>query len=220
MINQSLTKKILVLLFVLNVVLVASFAFIFSKVKSSEAQTAKIYSQIGIDQQGKQALKDLQQNVQSTQGERTQLASYFVNENNIVGFLQQIESLGKPSGAKVKLTSVNKHSSKNASDNYLEISADASGSFRQVFDFITLLQNLPYKLHFTQVSIQKNNTGNTKTPSAQTSFFQKTNQTSNLTNLGTNMINAASSSASNVTTTCAWKATVTFDLESFGSLSK
>ncbi|HET8575363.1 MAG TPA: hypothetical protein VFM02_04335 [Candidatus Paceibacterota bacterium] len=199
MINRKNTITLIAVLSLLNILLVVGYVFAYLQVRKYEMQTATIYSEIGVNEEGKEAFSRLESSVKNTETNRDKLASYFVPEDQVVGFLEKVESLGKASGASVQLTSVNPPT---GAGGPLELSAKASGSFQEVFLFVALLENLPYQLTLTEVSLTS---GKENTSGASASPISSSKQLSTVLSTSTPVVKSNGS----------WSATVTLDLESF-----
>lgn len=79
----------------------------------------------------------------------TLLENHFANGSDVVPFLDTIENLAPLSGTKVKISSVDAGAIKSG----LVIGLKVSGSFENVYKFLTLLENSPYELNFLSVDI-------------------------------------------------------------------
>lgn len=83
--------------------------------------------------------------------DRALLETHFAQSSDIVPFLNTIEQLSSSAGTKAQVDSVNVGSSNTG----LLINLTASGSFQQIYKFLTLLENSPYELGFSSVNISK-----------------------------------------------------------------
>jgi hypothetical protein len=83
--------------------------------------------------------------------DRALLETHFAQSSDIVPFLNTIEQLASSAGTKAQVGSVDVGSGNTG----LLINLTASGSFQQIYKFLTLLENSPYELDFPSVNISK-----------------------------------------------------------------
>jgi hypothetical protein len=86
----------------------------------------------------------LERQLESTQSERLALLAQFVNEDSIVGFLEDVDHWGRQAGAIVKATSVSE-------DKPITLDLQAIGTFKSVYHFLQLIERAPYQLKITRV---------------------------------------------------------------------
>ena len=107
----------------------------------------------------REGIKLLNSSISKIEKEKSLLESHFAQSSNIVPFLDTIEALGNKVGAKTEVMLVDVPvESKN-----LNINMKASGSFEEIYKFITLLENSPYELEFISIDVQKQGAIDTST---------------------------------------------------------
>lgn len=97
-------------------------------------------------------LRLLKKSINDTEEARVKIASRFVSEDGIVSFIEKVESLGEISRAHVTIRSVSVEGEKN---DILKLELSAGGSFSEVFHFLTLVENLPFKVVLEKTSMLK-----------------------------------------------------------------
>ncbi len=96
-------------------------------------------------------IKALDRSVRVIEKERMQLETHFARSSDAVPFLDTIEGLAPKVNAKAEVTSV--EILKDQSGLMVEIKA--SGTFSDLYRFLTLLENSPYELEFVGVEMHK-----------------------------------------------------------------
>lgn len=98
------------------------------------------------------SLRLLKKSVNDTEEARAKISAHFVSEDGTVSFIEKVESLGGISHAQVVLRSVSIEGEKN---DMLKLELSAIGSFSEVFHFLALAENLPFKTLFEKTSMLK-----------------------------------------------------------------
>lgn len=98
--------------------------------------------------------------VRDTQKERDELNTYFLTENEIVEFLEDIENLGQHAGAPidVRTVSVEDPIDKDESIVPLELTLHSTGTLQQLFYTLSLLEVYPKALTIERVSFSQHPT--------------------------------------------------------------
>jgi hypothetical protein len=78
-----------------------------------------------------------------------QLENHFAESSDIVPFLDTVEKLASEVGAKAEINSVNA----GADNTQLVVELKASGSFGEIYKFLTLLENSSYELDFLSMDM-------------------------------------------------------------------
>jgi len=98
--------------------------------------------------------------VRDTQKEREELNSYFVTEEEIVGFLERIEKLQAQTGTRIDIRSVGVGApvDKDELITPLLLTLESKGTFQDVFYTLSLLEALPTALTVKSARITQNPT--------------------------------------------------------------
>ena len=89
------------------------------------------------------------------------LDSFFIDPNTVVIFLESLEELGRKTGVSVSIISVKEGEAEKKSDLLsgtiapLSVKLTADGSFKNVYNFLTLLENAPYEIVFDRIQLLK-----------------------------------------------------------------
>jgi hypothetical protein len=84
---------------------------------------------------------------------------HFVNENDIVPFLEELEAIGDTLGADVKVESVNKPKLKADQPQYLEIALTISGPFSSVVRTLGAIEYQPYDTKLVELTLDSPDAG-------------------------------------------------------------
>ncbi len=109
----------------------------------------------------KNKLDSLQKTVTNSKSDIQRIDGVFIDKDGVAGFLQQVESLANLSGLTHSLVpdiqqdgTLSTHQKE-----LLKISLTTTGSWVGTFRFLNLLENLPYKIAFSSISIQAGDKG-------------------------------------------------------------
>lgn len=149
--------------FILSVVFLAilssGFFFLYREVdsnnKKAEQATAEFENEISLRSEAKL----LNDSIETVKEDGEKLGTHFAESSDIVPFLNTVEGLAKKVGATAEIASVDELKDGGG----LIMKVQTSGSFRNIYKFLTLLENSQYELEFTDIDIQKES-GSTPTP--------------------------------------------------------
>jgi len=153
--NFTHTKKMLGVSAVIVVVLLVGYGYIVREIFNINKSAGELEAgvQIEILQEGiERSTKNL---VFETQEDRKKLDSLFLDESEIVPFIEHIESLGGVSGVTLDILTVNVVSPDIDQDIYewLKISIGADGSWEGVYHLLSLLDRIPRALLLENVEM-------------------------------------------------------------------
>ena|SRR3989344_4486610 len=146
------SHTLLLTVFLALCVLAASFFFgsayfIYSKKPSLSRLSAELS---GIYEE-EAYYHNLKKTISDTRAEQGALDSYFVDPDNFVPFVEEIEALGKRAGVALTVESA----ALTDSNRNLALTLSAGGTFEQIFYFLSLLEAFPAKITFDRVWIAK-----------------------------------------------------------------
>lgn len=149
-------KKIPFVLSILLLILLSFVLFFLQKeinLKNEEAQQSMI--DLENENNRRTEIRLLNSSIETIKGDKAQLETHFAKSSDIVPFLDTIELLAPLVGAKAETTAVDIPKDGNG----LIVRMTASGSFRSVYKFLTLLENSPYELDFVGVDMHREDGG-------------------------------------------------------------
>jgi len=149
---QNNFKKIPLIVSILFLLAVALFFFfLYRGVNNHMAEVNETEKKLEAEIARRNEIKALNNYFLSTQGKKNQLETHFVQSSNVVPFLNTLEDLGTGVGVKMKVASID--ISRDGTG--LLIQLKSTGTFSQVYKFITTLENAPYELEFVSVDLKK-----------------------------------------------------------------
>jgi len=127
------------------------FSFLYGKINdnNSIAEQNNIVWQNETDRRN--VLSSLDHFIKVIEPETIQLTNHYAQSSDAVPFLDSIEKVALEAGVKAEVISVNVP----AQDRILVVVVDSSGSFAEIYKFLTLLENFPYQLEFASVNIKR-----------------------------------------------------------------
>lgn len=97
-----------------------------------------------------QNIKLLESQSEKLKIDAQKMEQVFLKEENIVGFIENLEKLGRDAGVSVELSSV-RMDDKNSKEPHFDLIL--KGGFNPLFHYIVLLENLPYQIIFEKLNM-------------------------------------------------------------------
>ncbi|MFQ5661916.1 MAG: type 4a pilus biogenesis protein PilO [Candidatus Paceibacteria bacterium] len=158
---SSKTKQILLTVIVLVIVAFIAYVIFFLNIKEKNNSISLLTNEVDSVLQKEIKLRSVKQIIKDTKDDRVKLDSYFVADDEIINFIEMIETLGVNSGAEVEVINVSvdteneKVVNKNKISELLNINFKTEGSFVEMFHFLSMLEKLPFKIEISQVNFNK-----------------------------------------------------------------
>ena len=97
--------------------------------------------------------------IKETEKERELLDTFIIGKKDVAGFIEKLEQMAEHSGVSItKSVSVEKQTPQ-SKENLLKFSVRVRGSSSDVFYFLSLLENMPYKIRFRTLSMGMSDEG-------------------------------------------------------------
>lgn len=171
---KSKTFGILILAGVTVALIVGGIWLLFAHIRSENEKIAEQKNVIDTTLNQQQRVLSMQALAQDTEEDRALLDSYFVGSEDVVSFLETLESLGDITGASVDISSVNIDSGIVLTDEQksrqsrgeeiqlppvtaenLQIRMRAEGTWEEVVHVLALLEALPFYITHDEVVIEE-----------------------------------------------------------------
>jgi hypothetical protein len=123
----------------------------YSEIRSMNEEISLLKSDIDNETRRINEERDLKIALADTSKDREMLNGYFVREDQIVPFVESIESVGTKFGVKVKIVSISDGGDVKNTEESLDLKINFNGSWSSVMNFLEYLENLPYKSHIDNV---------------------------------------------------------------------
>jgi Tfp pilus assembly protein PilO len=153
--DLSRTKKILIVCILLNVLVFGAYAFLYIDIKSKNVRVSELLTEAENDMQKDASLRAIKTSLNENKEFISQIDSYFVPKNGVPDFIDTLEKLGKESEIALSIGSVSVEEGKNKNDfkDALHLHVDTIGSWQNIYYFLSVLESLPYRIQFDQVSV-------------------------------------------------------------------
>lgn len=150
------TKKILVFSIISAIVAFFLFGFLFWLIKSQNESIALLAGEVQQNSAKDDAVRSIRLLFDKNKDSLARLDSFFISKDGVVDFINSIDTLGKKYRVNLAIGEVTSEIDQKIKDDFketLKLRLDASGSWGNVIDFLTALENLPYKIKVDQVSV-------------------------------------------------------------------
>lgn len=154
--------KNIVFLVILNLIVFGASFYLFASIKSIDKNVSARLIQIESAADTEESLRSIKNLMNDTKKEREQIAGFFVQPNGTVDFIETVESLGRIAGIKLETESVGVEALKNktvSSTELFRLSLRTEGSWGDTIRLLSLLENIPYKISFESVKLEKISVG-------------------------------------------------------------
>lgn len=148
----KLTKSA-VIIFLLNGLLISSWVFFFAHIKTIEQRIVKIRQEISENESRINGINSLQDLVESLDKEKEMIEAAVLTEENIVEFIEFLEQLAQKTNTELFINSASLPKDKQEPGPGFQFRV--SGSFREIFHYLVLLENNPFQLIFETSQVQK-----------------------------------------------------------------
>lgn len=145
---------------VVSIVSMVAYISFFNHIKGKNEAISIIANEIDIAIQKEIKLKSIKNLIADTENDRKQLETYFVTDDKIVDFIEEVENIGKYAGADVEIMSVSIGDDKsqteeqNTATELLHLGFKVNGKWSDVFQFFALLEKLPFKIDIAKANLE------------------------------------------------------------------
>lgn len=152
------TKQTLIVVILLVVLVLGGYYFLFALIKSKNEKVSLFSQEIDLYLERESMRRTTEKTAEELSEKIQKLDSYFLHKDEVVPFIESIESAGSKSGVVVNIASVGVigpqivesasvgGSADGKKDETLELRLDARGSWGNVVNFVSYIENLPYKV--------------------------------------------------------------------------
>jgi len=151
----NIDKKIktsLIAIIILNILAVSSYYLFIGKIiekKNASSLAVEELKGVLIEESKINATKNI---LKVNKGNLDRIESSFINSDSLVVFLEEIEALGKEAGVELKLSSV---AIEKKDGDILNLNINTIGHFRDIYSFMLVVEQLPYKISFNRSHLRK-----------------------------------------------------------------
>lgn len=156
--NTSIIAVIGAIFLIVSISALCIFFFVVAKQKS--AFVAENQERAELEARGR-AVQDLMQTLTETKEERDSLNSRILKEENVITLLSLIETIAKEQGVALSTESLTVEPINEVFETLIE-DVTVQGSYTSIMQLLTLLEELPYQVSVSKVSIERETTNNWK----------------------------------------------------------
>ena len=150
--EQFSRKRFFSMLLGLNIIVGLIFALGIYTIIKKDTKVSILAEELEIEAKKDRVLSLMKETLEDTTLERAKLDSYFIENEDIVTLLEEIEILGEVAGVDLSFESVVVDTDVEAA---LNLQIVTIGSFKDTYYILTLLEVLPVKISFGNISITK-----------------------------------------------------------------
>jgi Tfp pilus assembly protein PilO len=148
--------SILILLSVIVVVIFGLYIFLLWTVHDNSNKDNILNQEISAESTKRVQIVSTKKLIADTASIRGQLSGFLIETNEIPEFLESVEALGTVTKTKVTVNSVSRipiNTTLSSSTEYLLLSISSVGGFRGVYQFLRLIESLPYGVYIDSVQL-------------------------------------------------------------------
>ncbi len=156
--ETSRLNKYLVALVVADLLLAILFLYILLDFKNSRlAEVGDLNTELISLQSTDKMTSTINWTIKKNKGLIDRLNFYFITKETTANFIEELESIALRSGVTFKLNSlsIGKEEKITNKPSYLKLTMRFDGSFSNVHHFLTILENLPYRVRFNSINIAR-----------------------------------------------------------------
>jgi Tfp pilus assembly protein PilO len=153
----SNTQKKLIIVLLVAIMSIVFYCGFFIVIKNKNNQISILKNQVDIEIRKDQRLHSVKQLMMDLNEEINKINSRFVSNDGVVKLLEDLESLGKVSGASIGVNSVSVESNKDTNLPYelLKIEFVSRGSWRSVVQTISLLETISLGINIERMQLER-----------------------------------------------------------------
>jgi hypothetical protein len=127
------------------------YALLFGLILTKKDAITDAVSRLGVEQLREESLRTLRESFRQTEIERAALLRYFVNREEIVSFIEDIERAGRHAGVLLRFSFVNIRDT----EGVLAVEFETLGDFSETFYFLQIIEYMPMKISLEKFLLSK-----------------------------------------------------------------
>lgn len=140
------------LIVLLNGIVLAGWLYLFSYLEKQNDLIREERQRILMNEkklENNRSLKDLMNKIAD---EKQKIDSVFLDKENIINFIESLESVSGKTGASIKIGNINID---NRKEKNVFLQFSLTGDFVRLFHYLVLLENLPYLINIEKTGLKK-----------------------------------------------------------------
>ncbi len=154
----SRLNKYLIALIVADLLLAIFFLYILLDFKNNRlTEVGDLNTELISLQSTDKMTSTINWTIKESKGLRDRLNFYFITKETTANFIEELETIAFRSGVTFKLNSlsIGKEEKIKNKPSYLKLAMRFDGGFSNVYHFLTILENLPYRARFNSINIAR-----------------------------------------------------------------
>ncbi|OGZ44647.1 MAG: hypothetical protein A2756_05550 [Candidatus Ryanbacteria bacterium RIFCSPHIGHO2_01_FULL_48_27] len=139
---------------------------IFSQIQESNQSLLATHQELASLERKEELLRNLERTVTDLAPDIEKIERTFFKPNEVVNFIVALESAAASSGVELSINNADLNKPAVNEQPTSSFALTARGSFTQIYRFIVLVENMPFNMEFTNVSLLGQNNTNGSAPSA------------------------------------------------------
>lgn len=156
------------ILFLATLLSLGGYIYLHAQINKKIASIESTMAEIENEKNSQQNIFGLKRSIELSEDKNTLLDSYFVNQDEVVNFIESLEALAKENAVVIEIDSI--QPGNQIGKNGLYVTLDVDGEFNNVNNFILKMENMPYQLNLTKILLATEKSA----PKNQTVETQKT----------------------------------------------
>ena len=142
------------------VITTATYIVFFIGIKNKNESISLVANEIDIALEKEVKLKSIKNLIKDTENDRAKLNAYFVVDDKVIDFIEDIENLAKDTNVDLKVMSIdinddgNNTPQQNNISELLQLNLKVAGLWDNLFHFISLVDELPFRVDISKVNLQ------------------------------------------------------------------
>ncbi|MDD5032920.1 MAG: hypothetical protein PHC85_02280 [Candidatus Pacebacteria bacterium] len=142
----------LALIALLNMALVSAIYFLLSAEYKKKAKVDELKTSILINEKRIENTKRLEDQLAEAKEEKEKIESVFLDKDNLIKFIQELESLAKIANVDMEMKSVEMGFGSVGAKPFFSFTA--AGDFSDIYRFLVLIENDPYQIKISRLQLQ------------------------------------------------------------------
>lgn len=152
----SHTHKILIVAVFFAFISLSLYGFLFWQVKSENEKASTLLQEAEQDIEKEKTLRAAKISLEKNETLIKAIDTYFIPRDGVVPFIEELEKLGKDSGVMLSVGAVSTEVDPKVKDDFketLRLRLETTGSWKDTFYFLSLIESLPYRAQVEQIAL-------------------------------------------------------------------
>lgn len=139
--------------FIANLVIFIAWFYFFTGISREKIATQNLYKEVEVAERKLNNSRSLSNALSSIKNKEEKISATFLNSKNFVELIKKLEFISQKSGTELIIEAVKLPDLSSAEKPQFDF--QVNGSFKDIFHFLSLFENLPYKINVEELNIEK-----------------------------------------------------------------